>query len=244
MLVNNQSEEFSEVKARLTEYDISSLGDVLRSHGVVQLPGFLPTALGQAMTGEANELLRLYGRRVNVNVKSTGNTPRKYVSVSRNDVFAHAPLISQFYSVPELTQFLTALTGSDVITAPYEPEQIVVNQMNEVGDTHGWHWDDYSYSLVLMLEAPTRKSGGQVEFVDGTSWDKKSAKVQHYLDTMTVQSLDLVAGSAYLLLGKRVMHRVSPLEVEDMRKIICFTFAKEEERLVAMDHGSMEAIYG
>ncbi|WP_321884041.1 HalD/BesD family halogenase [Burkholderia cepacia] len=244
MLVKNHSEEFLEVKARLSDYDISSLGDALRTHGVVELPGFLPTALENAMAEEANELLRLHGRRVNVHVKSTGNTPRKYVSVSRNDVFAHAPLITQFYSIPELTQFITALTGSDVITAPYEPEQIVVNQMNEVGDTHGWHWDDYSYSLVLMLEAPARENGAQVEFVDGTSWDKKSAQVQHYLGTMKVQSLNLVAGSAYLLLGKRVMHRVSPLVEADTRKIICFTFAKEEERFVAMDHGSMEAIYG
>lgn len=186
MLVKNQSEEFSEIS--LSDYDTSSLGDVLRSHGVVQLPGFLPTALERAMAEEASELLRLYGRRVNVHVKSTGNTPRKYVSVSGNDVFAHAPLITQFYSIPELTQFLTALTGSDVITAPYEPEQIVVNH-----DTHGWHWDDYSYSLVVMLEAPVRENGAQVEFVDGTSWDKKSA---------------------------------------------------QEKRFVAMDHGSMEAIYG
>lgn len=244
MLVTNQSEKFLEMKARFAAYDISLLSDTLRSQGVVQLRGFLPTTLEHVMTREANELLRSCGRRVNVCVKSTGNTPRKYVSVSRNDVFAHAPLVTQFYSNPELIQFLTELTGSDVIRAPYKPEQIVVNQMDEVGDTHGWHWDDYSYSLVVMLQAPARQSGAQVEYVDGTSWDKKSARVQHYLDTMKVQSFDLVAGSAYLLLGKRVMHRVTPLLAADTRKIICFTFAKEEERVAEMDHGSMEDIYG
>ncbi|MGB4074128.1 HalD/BesD family halogenase [Pseudomonas sp.] len=244
MLLANMIDCSAELKTRLADYDTDSLGNQLSQHGVVHLSGFLPRLLKQELTEEADELLSSHGRRVDVRIQSTGNTPRKYVSVSRNNVFEHAPLISQLYSDSGLIQFLAKLARSAVITCPYEPEQIVVNKMNEDGDTHGWHWDDYSYSLVLVLEAPERQNGAQVEYVDGTSWDKASAQVQHYLDTKTIQSLELASGSAYVLLGKRVMHRVSPLKGTDTRKIICFSYATEEERYTAVEHGSMEDIYG
>lgn len=244
MLVMDKIDWSAQMQAHLTGYETESLGRTLCEGGVVQLDGFLPAIVKDGITQEADELLRECGKRVNVLVKSTGNTPRKYVSVSRNDVFKNAPLIAQLYADPELMRFLAKLTSSEVIPSPYEPEQIVVNQMNEVGDTHGWHWDDYSYSVVFVLAAPSRQNGAQVEYVDGTSWDKDSAQVQHYLNTMPIHSLELKAGSAYVLLGKRVMHRVSPLLRDDTRKIICFSYAAEEERFASVDHGSMEDIYG
>ncbi|MFI5779578.1 hypothetical protein [Nocardia sp. NPDC051570] len=240
----NERDWATEVKMRLAAYDVDLLGTALRNNGVVQLDEFLPSVLEQELTEEADQLLRLHGRRVNALIPSTSNTPRKYVSVSRDNIFDHALTITQLYHDAELIRFLADLTKSDVITCPYEPEQIVVNRMSETGDTHGWHWDDYSYSLVCILEAPERQNGAQVEYVDGTSWNKGSANVQQYLDTLTVESLDVAPGSAYVLLGKRVMHRVAPLLRADTRKIVCFSYATEEERHTSVDHGSMEDIYG
>ncbi|MEW5545726.1 HalD/BesD family halogenase [Pseudomonas soli] len=228
----------------LSGRDIDFLKYTLATEGVVCLDGFLPEDFREELASEADALLATHGRRVNVLVQSTGNTPRKYVSVGRDDVFTHAPRIAGFYSDENLLRFLRLLANNSVIACPYEPEQIVVNRMDEVGDTHGWHWDDYTYSLVLVLEAPQAHSGAQVEYVDGTQWDKKSAKVEHYLNTLAVNSLKLQSGSAYVLLGKRVMHRVSPLMTKDLRKIICFSYAVEEERFTEIDHGSMENIYG
>lgn len=244
MLVTNEVDWSAEIKKGLADYDTEALGGVLSEQGVVLLKGFLPTVLKQAITQEAEKLLRSHGKHVNVNVKSTGNTPRKYISVSRDNVFEHSASIAKLYADPELIRFMAELTNSAVIVCPYEPEQIVVNQMGVEGDTHGWHWDDYSYSLVLVLETPEQQNGAQVEYLDGTSWDKNSAQVQHYLDTMKVQTIELAPGSAYVLLGKRVMHRVSPLLKAGTRKIVCFSYATEEERLTPIDHGSMESIYG
>lgn len=240
----NEKDTFWEFKKCLASYDVDLLGTMLKKQGVVRLSGFLPADLKQDVTGEVDRLLEFHGRRVNVSVKSTGNTPRKYVSVSRTAVFEHASLISKLYSCLELNGFLERLTEGKVVECPYESEQVVVNHMSHVGDTHGWHWDDYSYSLVLVLEVPKQQSGGRVEYVNGTAWDKSSDLVQCYLETMELQSLELESGSAYLLLGKSVMHRVSPLLLPDTRKIICFTYATEEERFALIDHGSMENIYG
>ena len=217
---------------------------MLREHGVVQLSDFLQQPLRQELEQQVNDLLDVHGKRIDVRVRSTGNTPRNYVSVSRNFVFENSSLIPELYFAPVLIRFLTALSSDELIPAPYEPEQIVVNLMNQKGDTHGWHWDDYTYSVVLVLAAPSRLNGGQVEYVDGTSWNKDSAQIEHYLQTKTVRTLDLTVGSAYVLLGKRVMHRVSPMLSADTRKIICFTYATNEERHLLLDHGSMQDIYG
>lgn len=244
MVLKDKFDSTAVLETRLADYDIDSLGSQLSQHGVVHLSKFLPRLLKQELTHEADELLSSHGKRVDALVPSTGNTPRKYISVSRNNVFEHAPLISRLYSGSELIQFLEKLTRNAVIRCPYEAEQIVVNKMNEDGDTHGWHWDDYTYSLVLVLNATELHSGAQVEYVDGTSWDKASPQVQQYLSTNVVQTLELSSGSAYVLLGKRVMHRVSPLQGEDTRKIICFTYATEKERFSEVEHGSMEGIYG
>jgi alkylated DNA repair dioxygenase AlkB len=233
-----------DVTSRLTDLDAAALGAQLQQTGVVKLDDFLPSAVHDVLAEEVDQLLVAHGKRVNALIPSTGNTPRKYVSVHRDRVFEHAPTIAGLYDDAALLRFLAALTQGDVITCPYEPEQIVVNGMSDEGDTHGWHWDDYSYSLVYVLEAPDRDSGAQVQYVDGTSWSKESAQVQHVLDTKQVLSLDLEPGSAYVLLGKRVMHRVSPLLRADARKIICFSYATEEERYAEFDHGSMEDIYG
>jgi hypothetical protein len=159
-------------------------------------------------------------------------------------VFKHAPAISALYRSEEMNRLMELVTQAKVILCPYEPEQIVVNKMDELGDTHGWHWDDYTYSLVLVLEAPRSNRGAQVECVDGTQWDKSKARVKEYLGTNSVKTLSLQSGSAYLLLGKRVMHRVSPMQGSDSRKIICFTYATEEEQFLKVEHSSMEGIYG
>lgn len=224
--------------------DVEHLKSTLSKDGVVCIDDFIPEHSIKELASEVDSLVANYGRNVNVHIESTGNTPRKYRSVSRDDVFAHAPLISRMYLDESLLSFIRMLADDTVIPCPYEPEQIVVNKMSSVGDTHGWHWDDYSYSLVIVLEAPCPANGAQVEFVDGTSWDKKSPKVSHYLSTRQTQSLKLSRGSIYILLGKRVMHRVSPLLSDDTRKIICFSYATEEERNLKVDHGSMENIYG
>lgn len=244
MLMTHDADWSSELKKSLAQYDTETLGKVLAKEGVVLLNGFLPKVLRLALTTAAEELLDSHGKHVDVNVKSTGNTPRKYISVSRNSVFEHSPLIATLYSDPELMRFMADLTNTNVIVCPYEPEQIVVNQMGVEGDTHGWHWDDYSYSLVLVLEIPEQQNGAQLEYLDGTYWDKSSAQVQHYLENMRVKTLELTPGSAYVLLGKRVMHRVSPLLEVGIRKIVCYSYATEEERLTPIDHESMENIYG
>jgi hypothetical protein len=216
----------------------------LKNDGVALLTGILGEELLGQLEKEADQLLEEHGKRVNLLIQSTGNTPRKYVTVSRDKVFANAPAISTLYSSEVMLQLMEQVTQAKAITCPYEQEQIVVNKMSEPGDTHGWHWDDYTYSLVLVLEAPRSKSGAQVECVDGTQWDKRKARVKEYLESNSIQTLSLQSGSAYLLLGKRVMHRVSPMQENDSRKIICFTYATQEEQNIKIEHSSMEDIYG
>ncbi|MFM2415324.1 MAG: hypothetical protein RL385_47 [Pseudomonadota bacterium] len=229
--------------ASLADFDISLLGQQLSEHGAVELPRFL-APLHRSGEKVADAVLAAHGRSLDARVASTGHTPRRYRSVGRDDVFAHASLLAQIYLHPALLGFLSSLTRGEVSVLPYLPEQIVVNQMSGVGETHGWHWDDYSYSLVWVLRAPRPESGGHVEYIDRTSWDKQAPQVEHYLQTRPVKKLQVASGSAYLLLGKRAMHRVAPLVQPDTRKIVCFSYAHADERFAEIDHGSMTDLYG
>jgi hypothetical protein len=239
--------ESDELGARLTaslaDFDVDLLGQQLSEHGAVELPRFL-APLHRASEKVADAALYAHGRSLDARVASTGHTPRRYRSVGRDAVFAHAGLLAQIYLHPVLLSFLSRLTGGEVSVLPYLPEQIVVNQMCDVGETHGWHWDDYSYSLVWVLHAPHPESGGHVEYIDGTTWDKQAPQVEQYLQTRPVKRLQVESGSAYLLLGRRAMHRVAPLVQPDTRKIVCFSYAHADERFAEMDHGSMTDLYG
>jgi len=234
----------SAVEDALAHYDTAVLGARLARDGVVELPSFLPMLLERGVEDEVESLLAAHGRQLDARVASTAHTPRKYLTVPRDEVIAHAPLIANIYAAPAVRTLLARMTGSEVITLPYEPEQVVVNEMRAVGDTHGWHWDDYSFSLVWVVHAPRANNGGHVEYIDGTSWDKQAPLVAHYLETRPVHELAVPRGAAYVLLGRRVLHRVAPFVQDDLRRIVCFSYASALERELEIDHGSMTDLYG
>lgn len=230
-----------DVSESLSTYDEDNLGKTLNQKGVTLLSHLLNERALKSLSEEADRLLSK-ALSIRTNVASTGNTPRNYRSVGSADVLANGGPISELYMSPILPKFLSRLTRQRAVTCPYEPERIVVNQMMSPEETHGWHWDDYTYSVVLCLEAPRPDNGGQVEYLDGTEWDKQNPQVDKYLAERTPQSLTLESGDAYVLLGRRVMHRVTPLKTRDNRKIICYTYALDSES-GSIEHGSMEDIY-
>ena len=69
---------------------------------------------------------------------------------------------------------------------PFEPEEFVATRMQFAGDTHGRHWDDYAFALVMVLHAP--KWGGAVETIADTVWNKRDPQVDAYVRDRTAAS--------------------------------------------------------
>jgi hypothetical protein len=215
-----------------------------RERGFCIVPQLVPDALRRQAAAEIERSLEQAGRRRDLRIKATGDSPRIYRSVDRDDVFTHASIIPALYRSAAFAHALRALTGeAELIPAPYQPEEIVINCMERPGDEHGWHWDDYRYSLVWVHKAPRRGNGGEVQFVRDTRWDKRDPQIAHYLRTRTIETHYIEEGAAYLLRGDLLMHRVSPLIETDRRIIICFTYAGRDELERAVSHETMEELY-
>lgn len=212
--------------------------------GFCTIAHLVPELLRSRIAMEVGRCLDLAGRRRDLRIGATGDSPRIYRSVDRDDVVTHAVTLAALYRSPALLRELGVLTGErDLIPAPYEPEEIVINAMERQGDEHGWHWDDYRYSLVWVHRAPRRGNGGEVQFVRDTRWDKRNPQIEHYLRTRTVETHYIEEGAAYLLRGDLLMHRVAPLLEKDVRIITCFTYAGRDELERAVSHETMEELY-
>jgi hypothetical protein len=225
------------------EKKVESWSKEFKDLGFVRMDGFIPEMLRYVLELEILQCLSEAGKRRDVQVKSTGNSPRKYMGCSRDDIFSTTRILPAFYEDAALYKTLNRITGDDVIKVPFEPEEIVINSMQLPEDEHGWHWDDYRYSLLFIVRAPREGNGGLVEFVPDTSWDKNDPKIEAYLEKGPIYREYVPQGSFYLINGAANMHRVSPLKEADLRLITCFSYAGADEQNREVSHESMEEIY-
>ncbi|WP_433685742.1 HalD/BesD family halogenase [Nocardia sp. CA-119907] len=114
--------------------------------------------------------------------------------------------------------------GNQYFPYPYEPEQFVITRLEEPGDTHGLHWDDYSFALVWVAECPPTDGGGFVEWIPDTVWDKAKPEVARLVRDRVVHTLSVSAGDVYLMRTNTTLHRVYPIR-HRRRTIVNMAFA-------------------
>ena len=214
--------------------------------GLVRIDDLLPKELADALSEEAVHLLRHHSRRREVVLPSTGNTPRAYRSVARDVIATHGKLIPWFFHNEAIREFLSEVAGERLHKVPYEPEEFIVNSQEAIGDTHGWHFDDYTYALIWIAEAPDPFAGGRVEYIPHVSWNKEDpeGQLRELLINRKIHSMYMPAGSCYLMQTHKTLHRVSPLTDYSRRTVIVFTYANDQDLQDSdISHETMEAIY-
>jgi hypothetical protein len=211
---------------------------------IVPIRGMCPPGLLAAIKDEACRLMDAYGTRRDVVFEITDNTRRAMNTVGQPIIADEGPFIHAFYFAPVLTEFLAEVIGEQVHTCPYAGEHYVISRLDRSGDTHGWHWDDYTYGIILVLEAPPYTSGGFVQAVANTSWDKKNPDVHGALLAGQVRSYALEPGDAYVVKTDTTMHRVYPIRGEGRRTIINMTLASTDDLVRPMTHETNDALFG
>ena len=210
----------------------------------VKLPSFAPPVIETGIKGEVAYMLDRHATRRDVSIKATGNTPRYMYSVSQSAIAEHGQLIPSFYCSTHLLSFLSKIAGEKVVLSPYDGDKFVITKMTSRGDTHGWHWDDYSYSLVWIMESPPSHIGAATEFITDTVWDKSNDKnVEQYISNRKVESRYHKTGDVYFLKANTTMHRVSPLKEDATRIILNMGWANEQDLTKDITHETMEEIY-
>ncbi len=215
-----------------------------RSEHVAPLRGFCPADLFAPLRDEALEIIDEFGIVHDFEFAITGNTPRHMTTVGQPVIKERGPLIHATYFSPVVKEFLSRVSGESLSTCPYPGEHYVISRLTRSGDTHGWHWDDYSYGFVLVLEAPGYRDGGFVQAVPHTAWDKDDPDINGALLKSCVRSYALGAGDAYVIKTDTTMHRVFPISGNGRRTIVNMTFASASDLARPMTHETNDVLFG
>ncbi len=225
--------------------ELAALQAQFRNEHVVPLRGFCPPELLAPIRHEAADLMDRFGVSRDFVLEITDNTPRHMTTVGQPVIKANGPLIHALYFAPALGAFLSSVVGEPLATCPYAGEHYVISRLRRSGDTHGWHWDDYAYGFVLILEAPDYRDGGFVQAAPHTSWDKQNPDVHGALLRSQVRSYAFAPGDAYVIKTDTTMHRVYPVRGENVtRTIVNTTWANAADIATPKTHETNDLLFG
>lgn len=223
---------------------LTALQAQFQKEHIVPLRGFCPPELFQPLKDEALGMIDRFGVARDLVLEITDNTPRHLTTVGQPIIKDHGPIIHALYFSQVLRDILSRLLGEEVFTCPYAGEHYVISQLRKSGDTHGWHWDDYTYGFVLILEAPNYRDGGFVQGVPHTSWDKKNPDVHDALLRSQVYSYAFHVGDAYAIKTDTTMHRVYPIRSHCRRTIVNMTWVNALDLQQPRTHETNDILFG
>ncbi|MBW1597901.1 hypothetical protein [Streptomyces sp. JJ38] len=229
---------------RFTGAELSGLQERFRDEHIVPIRGFCPPDLLRELQREAFGIMDEHGVDRKFSFEITDGTPRQMTTVGQPVIKDEGHLIHATYFSPAVKSLIGSIVGEEVYTCPYAGEHYVISRLGKNGDTHGWHWDDYTYGFILVLQAPDYRDGGFVQAVPHTSWDKQNPDVYGALLKSQVRSYHLEAGDAYVVKTDTTMHRVYPIRGETSRTIVNMTLASAADLTREITHETNDALFG
>jgi hypothetical protein len=222
---------------------VRSLSQRFRREGYVKVPNLVPETLKAEVTAETLRLLDLHARRIDIQLKETGNSPRKMSTVSQKAIAEDSALIPEIYDSGALKGFLGRLAAQPVRECPWEGERYVAIRQERAGDTHGWHWGDFAFTVIWIIEAPELECGGMLQCVPHTDWDKEDPQVHRYLVENPIRTYAHATGDIYFLRSDTTLHRTVPLDRDRTRIILNTCWGSEADVAKAASHETMEAMF-
>ena len=199
--------------------------DQLDADGVVTIPGFIRPAALSALVAEAEAEKK--------NAYFTASTHNAYLTPPRDDLPAghvfnrqitsskgcittdqvpRGSALHSIYDSPVFQQFLATVVGETALYEYADPLSSINVHFANDGQELGWHFDNSSFAVTLLLQAPD--DGGQFQYVrdvrDADAGDLNFDAVADVLDGRTrPRDLDVAPGTLVLFRGRNSMHRVT-----------------------------------
>ncbi len=224
---------------------MAELAEAFRRDHYVEIADFVPDAVWQQGKEEIRQLVGSAAVRRDVLMPTSDNSPRCFSSVGWKEINSLGNVIQTLYESAALQKLLCAIAGNYLIHPPHLPERYLITRMHKKGDTHGWHWDDYSYALIWLIECPPEGKGGHLQFVPGTTWNRDHPNIASILrehKEMIVEKRPR-AGTAYLLRSDTSLHRVVPLAEDAERVVVSMAFALPDNLDAPIDHKSWHDLF-
>jgi len=227
----------------IQESDYSkSCKDQLDSTGALVMEDFLNSDTVESLQAEAREVrLLAYFCHQNHNAYLLDTDPdfpqehiRNLEQVSDKGCITHDQvpensLLRTLYEWPDFRNFLKQVLGEPVF--PYADTLSSINiNYYEQGQQLGWHFDNASFAVTLMLQSPGQ--GGEFEYREMVRNCEKNDSA--FADTEAVikgklqpKTLAMGDGALVLFRGRNSLHRVAPVVSEHARILVTLNFNTE-----------------
>ncbi len=147
-----------------------------------------------------------------------------------DDVVAQTSPLRALYDAPEFRDFVMAVTGEAALHPYADPLSSINIHYARRGQELGWHFDNSSFAITLLIEKP--EAGSRFEYVkdlrDADAGEMNYAGVSDLLDgTAPPQVLSMEPGALVLFRGRNSIHRVSPNETDKTRMLAVLAYNSE-----------------
>lgn len=162
-----------------------------------------------------------------------------------DDLMPKQSALRTLYNAPEFRGFLCAVLGEEALYEYADPLSSINLHFAETGQELGWHFDNSSFAITLMVQPPER--GGQFEYVnnvrDADAGEMSFEAVADILDgRLQVQQLMADAGTLVFFRGRNSIHRVAPNEGERTRMLAVLAYNTEPG--ISLSEAARRTFYG
>ena len=231
------------VEQTVTDEMLWHLAQDFQKEGYVLASHLIPDSLKEQVFKEVHELLRKHAIRRDAHIKQTGNSPRFMSNVSRQAIAEHGRLIPAVYHSKPMKRLLGSIAQDELYGVPWKDEEFIITRQERAGDTHGWHWGDYSYTLIWVVQAPSLEYGGMLQCVPHTIWDKDRPQVNQLLCENTISTYPHKTGDVYFLESHHTLHRTVPLTIDATRIILNTCWAGPADLKREISHETMKEAF-
>ncbi len=204
-------------EARASAADLRTLrGSFVEQGSFICIPGFANDELVARLVAAAETSQSLMNRNYIPGHKRGG-------SVSRNTLDQYAPDVGELYRSEGLIDWLSALCGERLQTAPpSDPHGYAFYYYAEPGDHIGWHYDNSYYEgrRYTALLGVIDDSSCRLEYELHTRDSNQSARQR--------QSIRLAPGDLVFFDGDRLHHRITPLGQGERRVSLTLEYVTDQ----------------
>ena len=150
------------------------------------------------------------------------------------------------YGSAAFRHFIAAVVGVPALFEYADPLSSINVHYAAAGQELGWHFDNSSFAVTLLLQAP--EAGGEFQYVrDLRDADRGELNFEGVGDVLDggrgVETLHITPGTLVLFRGRNSMHRVTPT-VGDRTRILVVLAYNTEPGNRALSEAARLTFYG
>ena len=162
-----------------------------------------------------------------------------------DDQIATASPLRALYDAAAFRGFLCAVLGEKSLHPYADPLSSINLHYANPGQELGWHFDNSSFAITLMIQAP--EAGGAFEYVGGLR-DAEAGEMNFEMTARVLdgevapQRLAMAAGTLVLFRGRNALHRVAPVAGGRTRMLAVLAYNAEPG--IALSEPARMTFYG